>query len=521
MAGQSIRLHQLLSGCGYDCQSADDPEVLGVTADSREVQPGFVFVAVAGEHANGHAFVDAAIGRGACLVVLEPGQCKSAPSGCATLILDDTREGLAQLAACFYGFPAQQMHFVGVTGTNGKTTCSYLIETVLQEAGCKTGLIGTVSYRFGGVERPASHTTPDAVQLQRLLAEMAEDGVTHVVMEVSSHALMQKRVYGINFDVALFTNLSRDHLDYHRSMADYFAAKKKLFTTFLSPQGVGVVVDDGVQGWSDKLVEALAQSDRRVLVCGRNRDVSFRNACFSLDGIRVDIQVAGQTNLVTSPLVGEFNLQNILGTMGVGQALGLETSAVIQGLKGAKGAPGRMEQIRIPDVDHPPLLVDYAHTPDALEKVLATLSSLTRNRVIVVFGCGGDRDTGKRPLMGWAAVRGADIAIATSDNPRSEDPGQILQAIEIGMQEAGGVNLGGMSDLTGHKKGYLIIESRREAIACAVGLAEKDDVILVSGKGHEDYQETRSGRIYFDDRLEATQQLERVWGQVLDKKFRA
>ncbi len=509
-----MQLKSLLADCGYGDRGVGNLSVIGITADSREVVPGFVFVAVAGEKVDGHDFIEMAVERGAVLVVMAKGHEKSC-AGCETLILDDTREGLAQLAACFYGFPAKDMHFVGVTGTNGKTTCSYLIETVLKEAGLKTGLIGTVSYRFGNVERVASHTTPDAVQLQCLLAEMKEAGVTHVVMEVSSHALMQKRVAGIKFDVALFTNLSRDHLDYHKDMADYFEAKKKLFTEHLLPQGVGVVVDDGGQGWSDKLVSCLAQRGVKHLVCGKDRDVSYGNARFSLEGISVDVDLTGQPNLVTSPLVGDFNLQNILGTMAVGKALGVETTAIIQGLKGATGAPGRMEQIVINEASHPALFVDYAHTPDALEKVLATIRGLTKKRVVVVFGCGGDRDTGKRPLMGWAAEKGADVAIATSDNPRSEDPMQILEAIEVGMREAGGTKLGEKSELTGHEKGYLIIESRRKAIACAVGLAEKDDVILVSGKGHEDYQETRDGRTYFDDRLEATQQLERVWGQAV------
>ncbi|MDA3970149.1 MAG: UDP-N-acetylmuramoyl-L-alanyl-D-glutamate--2,6-diaminopimelate ligase [Desulfobulbaceae bacterium] len=513
MAVQTIGLQQLLAECGYECQSADDQEITGVTADSRAVQSGFVFVAVAGVSVNGHEFIEDAVARGACLVVVEAGHVKSVPRGCETLTLADTREGLAQLAACFYRFPAQRMRFVGVTGTNGKTTCSYLIESVLQEAGFKTGLIGTVSYRFGSVERAASHTTPDAVQLQRLLAEMADDGVTHVVMEVSSHALTQGRVAGISFAVALFTNLSRDHLDYHRGMADYFAAKRRLFTEFLSPQGIGVVVDDGGQGWSDKLVAALSRSGRKIVVCGRNRDVSYGNVRFSLRGIQADVEVAGRTNRVTSPLVGEFNLQNILGTMGVGKALGVEPTAMIQGLKFATGAPGRMEQIVIQGAPHPAVFVDYAHTPDALEKVLATLTGLTRKRVIVVFGCGGDRDRGKRSLMGWVAAQGADIAIATSDNPRSEDPMRILQAIEVGMQDAGGTRFTEKSEFKGHGKGYLIIESRREAIACAITIAEKDDVVLISGKGHETYQETRAGRICFDDRLEATQQLQQVWGR--------
>ncbi len=513
MAIRSIALDQLLAECGYDAPGVHAQQVLGITSDSRVVEPGFIFVAIKGVVTNGHNFIDAAMAKGACLVVMsENGTCSTKPD-CPVLEVADTGEALGRLAAGLYGFPAKDMTLVGITGTNGKTTCAYLVQTILENAGVKTGLIGTVSYRFGNVERVASHTTPDAVQLQGLLAEMHRAGVTHVVMEVSSHALMQKRVAGLLFDVVLFTNLSRDHLDYHQNMQAYFEAKQKLFTAFLAPTGVAVVVDDGEHGFSDKLVSLLTNKGVKFIVCGKNRDVSYENVRFSLEGIHVDIDLMGQPTLVTSPLVGEFNLQNILGTMGVGKSLGIKTKAIIQGLKCGKGAPGRMEQIVISETTHPALFVDYAHTPDALEKVLATLKGLTKKRVIVVFGCGGDRDVGKRPLMGWAAEKGADICIATSDNPRSEDPMAILEAIESGMQDAGGKKVDEASDLDGHGSGYFIIESRGKAIACAVGLAEKDDVVLISGKGHEDYQETRDGRMYFDDRDEATKQLEQIWGQ--------
>ncbi len=514
MAQRSMALLQLLVECGYESEGVDGQDVVGITSDSRQVQAGFVFVAIPGVTVDGHEYVMAAAQHGACLVVVEQGRVREFQGDCAVLVVAETTEALGHLAACFYGFPARDMTMVGITGTNGKTTCAYLIQTVLQEAGYETGLIGTVSYRYGSVEHVASHTTPDAVRLQGLLAEMRDAGVTHVVMEVSSHALMQKRVAGLLFDAALFTNLSRDHLDYHQDMDEYFAAKKKLFTEFLAPDGVAVVVDDGADdGWSGKLVYALADKGLQLVVCGKNRDVSYGNVRFSLEGIRVDIDLMGQPTLVTSPLVGDFNLQNILGTLGVGKALGVETKAIIQGLRGGKGAPGRMEQVVISEATHPALFVDYAHTPDALEKVLETLNGLTKKRVIVVFGCGGDRDTGKRPLMGWAAEKGADISIATSDNPRSEDPLEILEAIEHGMQDAGGTNLGKVANLTGHEKGYFIIESRRQAIACAIGIADKDDVVLISGKGHEDYQETQNGRTHFDDRLEAKGQLEQIWGQ--------
>ncbi len=512
MARGAMTLTKVLAGCGYSLPANGETTVVGITSDSRKVQPGFIFVAIVGVVADGHDFIGDAVARGACLVVMSEHKA-GGEWGCSVLAVADTSAVLGHLAASFYGFPARDMTLVGITGTNGKTTCAYLVDAVLQAAGFKTGLIGTVSYRFGDVERGASHTTPDAVQLQALLAEMREVGVTHVVMEVSSHALAQKRVAGLVFAVALFTNLSRDHLDYHQNMAEYFEVKQKLFTEFLAPDGVGVVVADGDNGFGDKLVGVLSRNGVETIVCGKKKDVSYGNVHLSLEGIQVDIDLMGQPTLVTSPLVGEFNLQNILGTMGVGKALGIETKAIVQGIKSGNGAPGRMEQVVISEATHPALFVDYAHTPDALEKVLATLKGLTKKRVIVVFGCGGDRDAGKRPLMGWAAETGADISIATSDNPRSEDPLAILEAIEGGMRDAGGKKCTEPSDLAGHEKGYFIIESRGKAIACAVGLAEKDDVVLISGKGHEDYQETQSGRAYFDDRREAAQQLERIWGQ--------
>jgi UDP-N-acetylmuramyl-tripeptide synthetase len=513
MGNPSICLDHLLDGCGYDRQDNGGQEIVGITSDSRQVKPGFVFVAIAGVVADGHDFIDAAVQNGAVLVVAAADHEQELNRDCPVLVVDDTNTALGYLAACFYGFPARSLTLIGVTGTNGKTTCAYLVQAVLQEAGFKTGLIGTVGYLFGDVEYAATHTTPDAVYLQQLLAEMRDAGMSHVVMEVSSHALIQKRVAGALFAVALFTNLSRDHLDYHQSMDAYFEAKEKLFTEFLAPDGIAVVVDDGRHGFSAKLENLLIHQKKQLVVCGKNRDVSYGNVHFSLEGMRMDIDLMGQPVLVTSPLVGEFNLQNILGTMGVGKALGIETKAIIQGIKKGRGAPGRMEQIEISEVSHPALFVDYAHTPDALEKVLATLKGLTQKRVIVVFGCGGDRDAGKRPLMGWAAEKGADISIATSDNPRSEDPLTILEAIEDGMQEAGGLKLREGAGLTGNEKGYFIIESRRKAIACAIGLAEKDDVVLISGKGHEDYQQTQSGRTFFDDRLEAAEQLEQIWGQ--------
>ncbi len=491
-----------------------DVEVSSITADSRLVRPGALFVAVKGTNSDGHDYVNQAVANGAVAVVVNS-DWRGIDCGVAQVRVADTAAVIGTLAARLYDNPAERMIVIGITGTNGKTTCSYLLEEMLAEAGASPGVIGTVNFRFGGICREASHTTPDPVQLQSLLAEMADAGVSHVILEVSSHALEQGRVGGIDFDVALFTNLSRDHLDFHDSMEGYFAAKTRLFTRHLKKNGRAVIVSEGQESWGGRLLAALEKEGvKNIFTCGPGQMIDCRHEKLSLAGISMEANVAGETMQCTSPLIGEFNVRNILAVLGVAKALELPMPTVAKALQRCKGAPGRMETVTLPGVEHPKVIVDYAHTPDALKNVLSTIKPLTQGRLLVVFGCGGDRDKGKRPMMGAITVQYADVVIATSDNPRTEDPMHILAEIEAGMKECGGRRVE-VDFLKGQGKEYLVIESRRQAIASAINLATRNDVVLISGKGHEDYQLSRSGKVHFDDRLEAKQELEKVWGKAV------
>lgn len=510
---RSVRLADLL--VGLDHQTEDDLATLvisSITDDSRQVQPGSLFVAVAGASADGHDYLERAVAAGARAVVVN----KRSPVvdlGVPQIRVADTAALLGTLAAAFYGNPADKMTVVGITGTNGKTTCAYLLEEVVAAAGGRPGVVGTVNFRFPGVCRPASHTTPDAVQLHSLLFEMVTAGVTHLIMEVSSHALQQERVAGIRFDAVLFTNLSQDHLDFHGDMESYFATKKRLFSRHLKSGGLAVIVTEGPVSWGGRLEEALrAERELNIITCGQGQMIASQDEQVSLAGIKMVVDLHGEEATFTSPLVGAFNIRNILGVIGMARGLEISVPAMQGALAHCPGAPGRMERVQLPGVEHATIIVDYAHTPDALKNVLETIKPLTKGRLLVVFGCGGNRDRGKRPMMGAMAVHYADVAIVTSDNPRNEEPLRILAEIEAGMQQGGGRRVE-VDFLTGQGKEYLVIESRQQAIACAVHLAQRNDVVLISGKGHEDYQLTRSGKVHFDDRLEAKQELEKVWGQ--------
>jgi UDP-N-acetylmuramyl-tripeptide synthetase len=506
-------LGDILAGIAY--VSGDDVvgiEVSSITADSRLVQPGSLFVAVAGVSVNGHDYLRQAVTAGASAVVIKEAS-GAGDLGVPQIKVADTGAVLGKLAAAFYGNPAERMTVIGITGTNGKTTCTYLLEEILVEAGGSPGVIGTVNFRFGGICRESSHTTPDPVQLQALLAEMVDAGVSHVIMEVSSHALEQGRVEGINFDIALFTNLSREHLDFHGDMERYFDSKTRLFSRYLKKNGLAVIVSEGGGSWGARLYEILkAEGTKQIMTCGKGQMIASLNEHLSLAGITMEVTMVGEKKQFTSPLIGAFNIRNILGVLGVAGGLDVPVTVMRGAIEKCSGAPGRMEMVQLPGVDHPKIIVDYAHTPDALENVLATIKPLTNGRLLVVFGCGGDRDRGKRPLMGAIAVQYADVAIATSDNPRTEDPDQILTEIEAGMKKSGGRRVE-VDFLKGQGKEYLVIASRQQAIAGAINLAKRNDVVLISGKGHEDYQLIRSGKVHFDDRLEAKQELEKVWGK--------
>ncbi len=479
-------------------------EVTGLAYHSKGVKEGFLFAAMRGLRADGKNFIPEACARGAiALLVPEPAEA----SGLTQIVVPDVREALGRMASAFYGDPSSSLTLVGITGTNGKTTTSYLLESIFTEDGKKTGVMGTVNYRFQNQVQPAATTTPESLDLQKILAAMRDSGVTHTVMEVSSHALDLRRVAGCNFDVALFTNLTRDHLDYHGSMENYFQAKKLLFTHCL--QGGGKKNCFSVINVDDPSGEELCRSAcGKILRYGVKARAEVRPEKFAtdLDGIRARIVTPRGFLEIASPLIGLHNLYNLLAAVSAAEVLGVPLPAVERGIRKLARVPGRLD--RVPGGDGIRIFVDYAHTPDALERSLETLRSARPPRLIVIFGCGGDRDRGKRPTMGQAAGRGSDWAILTSDNPRTEDPLRILEEVEKGIRETGRPKYpADRLTLKEAQGGYLVIPDRREAIHRVIGAARPGDVVLIAGKGHEDYQILGTKKIHFDDREEALEAL--------------
>ncbi len=511
----------LAAGLAISCyEDIKNIEICGLTDDSRKASPGMLFVAVAGSRVNGHQFIAEAVALGCVAVVVN----QNYEEHCSVPLIkvEDTSTVLGYLAAAFFDFPCHSLRMIGITGTNGKTTCTYLLERLITQAGGNPGVIGTVNVRFQGSETPAALTTPQPVELQQTLRRMVDAGVTHVAMEVSSHALALQRINGILFDVAMFTNISRDHLDFHGSMEKYFTEKEKLFASYLKDNGTGVIVltngENGLKAndvWTDRLIEILKTKGKSCLTCGIERGmIRATNFRFDLQGIRADIKTSAAECVLESPLVGEFNLLNLLAAAGCGIALGYDLSAICAGICEVKGVPGRLERV-LPDNDgmaagsaFATVFVDYAHTPDALKNVLQTLRSLQPARLIVVFGCGGDRDKGKRPLMGDVAARLADVVLVTSDNPRSEKPLQIMEDIEAGLRETKLAKIEAKKLMQSPKSnGYDMIEERTEAIRLAIRGSRPGDVVLISGKGHECYQIIGSRKVFFDDRQKAREQL--------------
>ncbi|HKA53953.1 MAG TPA: UDP-N-acetylmuramoyl-L-alanyl-D-glutamate--2,6-diaminopimelate ligase [Candidatus Binatia bacterium] len=487
-----------------------DVEISQLVYDSRLAKPGALFFALPGTKDDGARFIEQACERGARAVVVPPGTAVTRQV--TTIFSDAPRVLLGLMADRFYHSPSARLTLVGVTGTSGKTTTTYLLEAIWQAMGWSAGVVGTVNYRYRGRELPAPFTTPEAVELQELLSAMAAHEVSHVAMEVSSHALAQERVRGCLWDGALFTNLGRDHLDFHRDLEDYFAAKSRLFLQALaaSPKPRRFAAINADDPWGTRLLAAPIPG--RVLTYGLQPGVtvSARDVRQSLQGLRGVLRLDGEEVPFSSALIGDPHLYNILAAATVAHALGVPAERIAAGVAQCTHVPGRLEAV---SAGQPfTVLVDYAHKPDALEKVLRSVRRLTTHRLLTVFGCGGDRDRGKRPLMGEAAGRLSDVVILTSDNPRTEDPGHIIAEAEAGLVQAGQPKLAETVAVTGLRQGYVVIADRRTAIRTALAGAQPGDVVVIAGKGHEDYQIIGTTKHHFDDREEVRQYLQACYG---------
>jgi len=493
-----MTFQHLLDGAEVLSQSGN-PDVSSVEYDSRRVKPGCAFVAMRGESSDGNRFIDQAIRAGAVAVVTDSAAEKPR-DGIAWAVVPHGRRALARVSANFYKRPAERIAVTGITGTNGKSTTAYLMESILSAAGRKSALIGTIEYHVAGKVYPAPHTTPEALDLARLFSEALSLGATDAVMEVSSHALAQERVFGVPFDVAVFTNLTRDHLDYHKSMEEYFAAKRVLFEGCGTdpPRACVTNLDDE---YGAKLVAFSRKRSSVVLTYGWERgDFHAENVDINPRGTRFDIATPQEKIPVFSPLIGRVNVYNILAAAAASYARDCSSQAIARGVETLTHVPGRFERV---DCGQPfTVVIDYAHTDDALRNLTALAREFVSRdagpaRVITVFGCGGDRDRAKRPLMGEAAGRGSDFVVLTSDNPRSEDPCAIMNDALVGLQR------------TGVK--YSVEVDRRKAIGLAIGEARPGDIVLLAGKGHEKVQVTREGSRPFDD-VEVARQALRAAG---------
>lgn len=483
-----------------------DREVVFLTPDSRRVRPGSVFVAVPGLITDGHRFIADALRQGAVAIIGQ--KLEVVPPEVAAVEVADSRIALGLLAARLYGNPSREMLVVGITGTNGKTTTAYLVESLLREAGRQVGIVGTVEYRWPGERHPALRTTPDASELQALLRKMRDAGCDAVVIEASSHALDLHRLEGCDVDVGVFTNLTHDHLDYHGSMERYFEAKVRLFSEHLAepevkrPRWAVVNTDD------PRAPDLLARTPCSAITYAIRSEarVTAWEVELGLEGIRAEVVTPSGGIALRSPLIGMHNLSNLLGAVSVGIALDIPLTKISQGVGGLARVPGRMD--RAGKADDPHVFVDYAHTPDALERMLGAAAKLAPGGLIAVFGCGGDRDRAKRPVMGEVAARQARLTIVTSDNPRTEDPLAIIEEILAGVRRAGGrrYEAGALKEMPG-EPGYAVLPDRREAIRLACRLAGNNRIVVIAGKGHEGYQIVGGEKLPFDDREEAVKAL--------------
>lgn len=482
-----MKLSELLSMLPFHQTKhfTEDMDIVAIEQDSRCVKEGTLFVCIQGFTVDGHDYIDEAIKQGARAIVVE----KEIDASVPTIKVADTKKALAILAATFYGFPTQALQLIGITGTNGKTTTTYVLEKIFQLAKKKTGIIGTIQMKIGEDTYPIKNTTPDALFLQQSFKKMIDEHVDVAMMEVSSHALDLGRVQGCEFDVAIYTNLSQDHLDYHQDMDDYLRAKSLLFSQLGNQYTMGnkkfaIINEDDPH--SHYLKKSTAQ---HILTygCDQQADVMAREISLNVTGTSFVMDTPVGSVTVNSSLIGKFNVYNMLAASAAALSCQIPLQTIKEALESIKGVDGRFESV---DAGQSfAVIVDYAHTPDSLENVLKTIREFAKRKVYVVVGCGGDRDRSKRPLMAEVAVRYADHAIFTSDNPRTEDPEQIIEDMITGLKQ----------------ENFETIVNRKDAIYHAVNLAQANDVILIAGKGHETYQEIHHVRYDFDDRIVAKQ----------------
>ena len=469
----------------------DGLEISGIAVDSNKVKDGYLFVALKGEKTDGHRYIESAVKNGAKALLVEDAPGSSLP-GISVIEAGDSRESLAKVSANFYGHPTGELCVAGVTGTNGKTTITYLLESIWKKENKRPGVIGTIEYRYGDKKAEAPMTTPESLDLMRMFREMRDSGVDTVAMEVSSHAVDRKRVLECQFDAAVFTNLTQDHLDYHGTIENYFNAKMRLFTELLRESGkkdkFSVINIDDPYG-----IEIVKEAPGTVVtysIMNKKASVFAESYRVSEEGISARLNTPRGSLEIKSPLFGEHNLSNILAAVSAALSLGCSAGSAEEAIAGFPAVPGRLERVENPLGFQ--VLVDYAHTPDALENVLRAVRPLTEGTVILVFGCGGDRDRTKRPKMGAIGRELSDILIVTSDNPRTEPPEQILDEIERGVLES-----------PSGDKPYFMVSDRKEAIKKALRMARAGDTVLIAGKGHEDYQIIDTTKFPFDDRTVA------------------
>jgi UDP-N-acetylmuramoyl-L-alanyl-D-glutamate--2,6-diaminopimelate ligase len=486
---------------GFDHTIIGDPErvVTGISYRSDTVKPGEAFCCIVGTKSDGHAYAQDALDRGASVLVVERELALRGEEHVSFILVDDSRKAMAHLASRFYGMPSEDFSLVGITGTNGKTTTTFLVDHIARTLGATTGVIGTVGIDIAGTTLPADHTTPESCDLQRIFAQMRDKHCDVVTMEVSSHALDLDRVWESDFTVTAFTNLTQDHLDYHKSFEAYFAAKRRLFSADYPAKRVVNIDSD----WGERLLAYVLEQGDSVVTTGfaENADIHPIKIAYDVARTRVVFAVMGDAVSFEYPLVGRFNVENVMSAFAIAIQLGYAPNDIARALGDVPAVPGRIERVELaPGVGGEKarslsVYVDYAHTPDAIEKAIASVKQLAQGKTIVVFGCGGDRDAAKRPLMGRAALA-ADHAVVTSDNPRTEDPQKIIEDILEGMQ--------------GNEGRFSVEPDRRSAIRKALTLASPSDAVLIAGKGHEDYQIIGTTKHAFDDRAVAREEMAQI-----------